>query len=239
MAIVNSELNSKLRSRLGYVAYEDIQDRIDNGQLDEYDVVIVKDQDTVAYIGPDLTVHNVTARIEAYMSEATAVRALNASSTTYVGMPLAVYYQGSYKLYVANGKPGNWEVLPAWGNPVNLSYNELVDVPIVNKEGTTDEVLILNQLSDGMYSVNGIFKITNDSSDTLYASSPELILVKDGGNIVMRVTGKDTISYDTTSGSEPIVDKVATESVVDQMIDTQFNERLEETSSQSIHDLFN
>lgn len=244
MAIVNE---SKLRSRLGYLAYNDIQDRIDNGQLDEYDLVIVKDQDTVAYIDPNMTIHNITSRLDVYVSESTAKRALNSSSTTYVGMPVGIYYQGSYKLYLVDGVAGDWNVLPAWGNPVNFSYNELVDVPLINKVGTVDDVIILNQLADGMYAVNGIFKVT-DSSESIINTSPELVIVKEGGNVVTRITGKDTLTYDTTSG-EPTVDKVATEQYlidngyttdtkVNEMIDEQFSERLEETSSESIQDLF-
>lgn len=234
MAIVDS----KYRSRLGYLNRDDIQDRIDNGLLDQYDVVLVKDQDTAAYIDPEGNIHDITARLSVYMSESTAIRALNSSITTYVGMPVAIWYEGSYKLYIVDGEPGDWSVLPAWGNPVNFSYNELVDVPLINKVGTIDDVVILNELVDGMYSVSGFFKVSETSSETFNSSSQELVIVKDGGDTVMRMTGKETISYDTTSGGEPVVDKVTTESKVDEMIDYQFNERLEETSSESIHDLF-
>ena len=245
MAIVNE---SKLRSRLGYLAYSDIQDRIDNGQLDEYDVVLVKDQDTVAYVAPDMSIHNITARLDVYMSESTAIRALNASETTYVGMPVAIYYQGSYKLYLVDGTQGNWNVLPAWGNPVSFSYNDLVDVPLINKIGTAEENVILNQLADGMYAVSGIFKITQ-TSETIIDTTPEIAIVKDNGAVITLISGKETVTYDTSGGGEPVADKVATEQYlidngyttdtkVDEMIDEQFNERLEETSSESIQDLF-
>ena len=245
MAIVNE---AKLRSRLGYLAYSDIQDRIDNGQLDEYDVVLVKDQDTVAYIAPDMSIHNITTRLDVYVSESTAIRALNVSETTYVGMPIAIYYQGSYKLYLVDGVQGDWSVLPAWGNPVNFSYNELVEVPLINKIGTVEENVILNQLADGMYAVSGIFKITQ-TSESIIDATPEIAIIKDNGMIVTLISGKETVTYDTSSGGEPIADKVATEQYlidkgyttdtkVDEMIDEQFNERLEETSSESIQDLF-
>ena len=234
-----AEIDAKLRSRLGYVNYDEIQDRIDNGQLDEFDVVIVKDQDTVSYIAPDLTIHNITTRLEIFVSESTAKRTLNASSTTYVGMPVAIYHEGSYKLYIVDGTPGDWEVLPAWGNPVNFSYNDLVDVPLINKTGTVGDMVILNELADGMYAVNGLFKVSNHSTEILNSSSPELVIVKSNGESVTRVTGKETLTYDTTGTGEPTVEKFTTESVVDEMIDEQFNERLEETSSDDIRDLFN
>lgn len=240
---------SNLRSRLGYLNYDEIPDRLEQGLLDQYDVILVKDEDTAAYIAPDLSIHKITARLDAYMSESTAKRILNSSPTTYVGMPVAIYYQGSYKLYLVDGEPNNWNVLPAWGNPVNFSYNELVDVPLINKVGTAEDIIILNQLVDGMYAVSGLFRITDSSSEIINETSPEIVIVKDNGAVVTRITGKDTLTYDTTSG-EPVVDKVATEqylvdngyttdTMVDQMIDEQFNERLEETSSESIQDLFN
>lgn len=236
-------LESKLQSRLGFLAYDEIEERIDHEdpqkRLDEYDIVLVKDQDTAAYIGPDKTIHKITTRLDAYVTESTAIRALNSSSTTYVGMPVAIYYEGSYKLYLVDGTQGDWHVLPAWGNPVNFSYNDLIDVPLINKTGTVGDIVILNELTDGMYAVNGLFKVTSSSSELFNESSPELVVVKDNGNSVTRITGKETLTYDTSSGGEPVVEKFTTESIVDEMIDEQFKERVEETSSDDIRDLFN
>ena len=236
-------LESKLQSRLGFLAYDEIEERIDHEdpqkRLDEYDIVLVKDQDTAAYIGPDKTIHKITTRLDAYVTESTAIRALNSSPTTYVGMPVAIYYEGSYKLYLVDGTQGDWHVLPAWGNPVNFSYNDLIDVPLINKTGTVGDIVILNELTDGMYAVNGLFKVTSGSSELFNESSPELVVVKDNGNSVTRITGKETLTYDTSSGGEPVVEKFTTESIVDEMIDEQFKERVEETSSDDIQNLFN
>lgn len=248
MAIVNE---AKLRSRLGYLAYSDIQDRIDNGQLDEYDVVLVKDQDTVAYVAPDKTIHNIGAKLQAFVSEGTAIRELNNSSTTYTCMPVAIYHDGSYKLYLTSGEPGDWQVIPAWGNETaGVLYDDLIGAPVLNQVGTAEEIVILNKLADGLYAVKGFFKITEESSELFNSSSCELVIVKENGALVTRIIGKDTLTYDTSSGVEPKVDKAATEQYlidngyttdtkVDEMIDEQFNERLEETSSESIQDLFN
>lgn len=227
---------SNLRSRLGYLAYADIQTRIDEGKLDEFDVVLVKDRDTAAYIAPDGSIHDITARMDAYLTESTAIRALNASPYTYVGMPVAIRYEGSYKLFIVDGEHGAWEVLPAWGNPVNFSYNELVDVPVINKTGTISEPVILNQLVDGMYAVNGIVKVTADSSSTTLFST-ELVVIKNNGNSIQRMSGDKTHSYEI-DGEIIKEAEVTTDDKVDEMIDIQFHERLEETSSESIQDLF-
>ena len=229
---------SNLRSRLGYLDYADIQDRINEGSLDQYDVVLIKDQDTVAYVAPDGTIHNITTRMNAYVSESAAKRALNASTTTYVGMPVAIYQQGSYKLYLADGIPGDWNVLPSWGKPDQFSYNELSDVPLINKVGTTEDVIILNELADGIYAVQGKFRITATLPKIYTAASPELVFVQNSGTVVKRISGQDIISYDITGGGEPTIDPVTTESKVNEMIDKQFEKRLEETSSESIQDLF-
>ena len=227
---------SNLRSRLGYLAYADIQDRLDNGLLDQYDVVLVKDRDTAAYIAPDGTIHDITARMNAYMSEATAVRALNASPYTYVGMPVAIWYEGSYKLYIVDGEPNNWAVLPAWGNPTNFSYNELVDVPVINKVGTISDPVILSELTDGMYAVVGVTRVTRDSS-IVSLSSPELVVVNNGGDSIQRMSGDKTYSYEI-DGELIKEAEVTTDEKVNEMIAEQFDERLEETSSESIQDLF-
>ena len=228
---------STLRSRLGYLAYDDIQDRLDNNLLDQYDVVLVKDRDTAAYIAPDGTIHDITARLNAYLTEATAIRALNASPTTYVGMPVAIRYEGSYKLYIVDGEPGNWAVLPAWGNPVNFSYNDLVDVPVINKVGTMAEPVILNELTDGIYAVVGVTRVINNS-EIINVPSPELVVIKDNGTSIQRMSGDKTYSYGIESG-EVKETEVTTDEKVNEMIDIQFNERLEETSSESIQELFN
>ena len=235
MAIINDKSN--LRSRLGYLAYEDIQSRVDDGLLDQYDVVLVKDRDTAAFIAPDGTIHDITARMNAYMSESTAIRALNSSATTYVGMPVAIWYQGSYKLYIADGTPGNWEVLPAWGNPVNFSYNELVDVPVINKVGTIAEPVILSELANGIYVVVGTTRVIS-SSEIITLLSPELVVVKNDGTSIQRMSGEKTHSYEI-DGGEVKEAEVTTDDDVYERIDEQFNERLEETSSESIQDLFN
>ena len=250
MAINNTRIDSKLRSRLGYLAYDEIQDRIDNGLLDQYDVVIVKDQDTVAYVAPDMSIHNVTSRLDAYMSESTAVRALNASPYTYVGMPVAIYHNGSYKLYLVDGEYGDWHVLPAWGNEAtDVYYDDIIGAPVLSKVGTMEDIIILNELADGIYAVKGLFRITSESSEIVNSSSYELVVVKENGKYVTRIEGKDTLTYDTSSAVQPSVDRsvtqtwldnngYTTDTVVDEMIDEQFNERLEETSSESIQDLF-
>ena len=227
---------SNLRSRLGYLAYADIQDRLDNGLIDQYDVVLVKDRDTAAYIAPDGTIHDITARMNAYMSEATAIRALNASAYTYVGMPVAIWYEGSYKLYIVDGEPNNWTVLPAWGNPTNFSYNDLVDVPVINKVGTISDPVILSELTDGMYAVVGVTRVTRDSS-IVSLSSPELVVVNNGGDSIQRMSGDKTYSYEI-DGELIKEAEVTTDEKVNEMIAEQFDERLEETSSESIQDLF-
>lgn len=229
----------KLRSRLGYLNHDEIQDRIDNGLLDQYDVVLVKDQDTAAFVAPDMSIHNITARISAYVSESTAIRALNADPTTYMCMPVAIYHEGSYKLFLTSGETGDWEVIPAWGNAISgVRYDELIGAPITNVIGELGNTVILDQLTDGIYAVKGLYKVTESSAELFNTSSFELILVKDNGNSVTRINGNDIINYDTTGSGEPTVDKTATEEKVDEMIDEQFNERLEETSSESIQDLF-
>lgn len=232
--------DSKLRSRLGYLNYDEIQDRIDNGQLDQYDVVLVKDQDTAAFVAPDMSIHNITARLSAYASESTAIRALNADPTTYMCMPVAILHDGSYKLFLTAGETGNWDVIPAWGNETaGVHYDELIGAPVLNKIGTADDIVILNQLPDGIYAVKGFYRITDTSSELFNPLSFELVLVKENGDEVTRILGKDIINYNTSGSGEPSADRSATEEKVDEMIDEQFQERLEETSSESIQDLFN
>ena len=58
------------------------------------------------------------------------------------------------------------------------SYNDLADIPVVNKEGSMGSEVVLSDLDDGVYSIKGNYVIGGSFSTTFIASSNAMILVE-------------------------------------------------------------
>ena len=89
---------------------------------------------------------------------------------------------------------------------------ELEVCGIPKKSGTLDNTLILSDLSDGLYQINGQYKITS-TGETTYSSSTDVITIIQTKNNIKRIctiTADDIITYSVDSELNITEDSVVT-----------------------------
>lgn len=90
---------AKDTTKIGYGNYENISTAIENGTLDEKDIVITKDTSELAYIRDDKSVQIIKSRLLRFNSLEEANTKLNKSSDTYAGQIINIQNSGDGKYY--------------------------------------------------------------------------------------------------------------------------------------------
>ena len=62
------------------------------------------------------------------------------------------------------------------------SYNDLADIPVINKVGSMGAEIILSDLDDGIYSVKGNYKIGGNMNTVYIASANTIVLIESDEN---------------------------------------------------------
>ena len=186
------------RAKWAYLSYDSIIAKIQEGKLDEYDVVYTKDTHENYVISPELELWAVRSRVYVFSSEDDANTQLNVNTDTYVGQIVSIIKGEVCKGYIVN-KNQNGVYYVEQLSPDNIDYNTLGNRPIENLIGTLDNRIIATNLTYGIYKIKGQYKI-NELEETEYLSADgDLILV--GDNSITRITSdtiyKYTINEDT------------------------------------------
>lgn len=157
------------RAKWAYLPYDSIQPKIDEGILDQFDVIYTSDSHENLIITPDLTLWSVMSRIYTFDSVADANTALNTNTDTYKGQIVSVLNGDKYTAYIVNQDPnGVYSVTTL--SAENVNYDNLGNRPIENLVGTLDVSIIVENLDTGMYKIKGQYKIYN-GEDTVYLSA--------------------------------------------------------------------
>ena len=90
------------RAKWAYLPYDSIQPKIDEGILDQFDVIYTSDSHENLIITPDLTLWSVRSRIYTFDSVADANTALNTNTDTYKGQIVSILNGDKYTAYVVN-----------------------------------------------------------------------------------------------------------------------------------------
>lgn len=191
------------RAKWAYLSYNSIQQKIDEGVLDSYDVIYTKDTHENYIITPELDIWSVRSRIYTFDSVSEANEKLNINTDTYKGQIVAILNDDKYKAYIVNQNENSiYYTTPL--SEDHIDYNTLGNKPIENLVGTLDEPIIITSLSSGHYKIKGQYKIAN-SEETVYLSATgDLFILED--NLIKRIT-KDTIT-DYIINNDVIVKKV-------------------------------
>ena len=181
------------RAKWAYLPYNSIQQKIDEGVLDAYDVIYTKDSHENVIITPDLTLWSVKSRIYTFDSVADANTALNTNTDTYKGQIVSILNGDKYTAYIVNQDPNGVYFATAL-SAENIDYNTLGNRPIKNLIGTLDIPIMISSLDVGMYKVKGQYKISATDITTYLSTDGDLFIIEesDAEKFIKRFT-KDTI----------------------------------------------
>lgn len=191
-----AKTKSNARSQIGYLAYNDIADRITNQILDMYDVVFTSDTHECFVISPDLIPFPIKSRVYTFNTIEEAETTLNQSADTYQGQFVAILNNGKYIGYIVNQTSEKYTVSPI-SEGRELDYNTLGNRPIVNMIGTLDEPIMVSDLSTGIYKIKGQYKIS-DLEETIYLSASDtLFIINNETDMVQikKITSDEIVNY--------------------------------------------
>ena len=181
------------RAKWAYLPYNSIQQKIDEGKLDSYDVIYTSDSHENLIIAPDLTLWSVRSRIYTFDSVADANTALNTNTDTYKGQIVSILNGDKYTAYIVNQDPNGVYFATAI-SAENIDYNTLGNRPIENLVGTLDSPIMISNLDTGMYKVKGQYKISATDITTYLSTDGDLFIIEVSSTekFIKRFT-KDTI----------------------------------------------
>lgn len=184
-------------SRLAYLTYSDMIQKIQDKEIDEYDIVYSKDRLITYLISEELEPIEMRSRVYVFNDEETAIVQLNQNTDTYIGQIVAILYNGIYRGYIVNEKDGKFIVTPLWEHSEPIDYNTLGNRPIESLIGTFGNTIIVSELDTGIYSIRGQYKITEDDK-TLNISSNDVIFIvnkEDNSIMIKKITSENIIDY--------------------------------------------
>lgn len=190
--------SAKNRSRYGYLNLADIQDRIDSGKLDAYDLIYTKDTHECYILTEDLEQVPIKSRVYQFPTEEEALLYLNAATDTYEGQLVAIKKKNRYKAYIVNKDDEDlWCVTLLSDADEQIDYNTLGNRPITNLTGTLANPIIVETLDNGIYSISGQYKVF-DSIDTIFSSYENHIFLVEKSETethIKDISSTDVITY--------------------------------------------
>lgn len=221
------------RVKYAYVNYGDIQERIDSGGIDQYDIVLTKDTHEQYLIKEDLTPLRIISKVYCFNSVENAKETLNASTDTYEGQIIAIADNelGVFHGYIVNKSNDEYTVTSLADSGNQIDYNALAHRPVINKTGTLANPLIVGELDNGLYSVSGEYKIFTEYP-TVFSSSINHLFVVEKDNAIVYVkdvSAKKIVTYILSNGEVTISDTVTIDYLKDNKYITEndFNAKIE------------
>lgn len=203
------------RVKYAYLNYDDIQERIKNGDIDEYDIVFTKDTHEQYFLREDLSLVNIKARIYRFDSVAIAIEQLNLNTDTYEGQIVAIADNdlGVYHGYIVNKSGDKYTVLSIADSGTVIDYDTLSHQPIINKKGTLSDTLIVGNLDNGFYSVSGEYKIFEEHITSFSTSTEHLfaVEVKENVKYVKEISAEKITTYTLSDGVVSVQETVTTD----------------------------
>lgn len=221
------------RVKYAYVNYGDIQERIDSGEIDQYDIVLTKDTHEQYLIKEDLTPLRITSKVYCFNSVENAKETLNASTDTYEGQIIAIVDNelGVFHGYIVNKSNDEYTVTSLADSGNQIDYNALAHRPVINKTGTLANPLIVGELDNGLYSVSGEYKIFTEYPTVFSSSINHLFVVEKDNDIVYvkDVSAKKIVTYILSNGEVTISDTITIDYLKDNKYITEndFNAKIE------------
>jgi len=193
---------AETRAKFGYLTYDSMIQKIDDGVLNAYDFVFTKDTKEYYIITEEFKPLAIKARIYVFNSIEEAENILNGAEDTYVGQIVSILEEDVYRGYIVNYSYGKYNVVPLYKDPSKIDYDALLNVPIKNLVGTLDNKLVVCKLSSGTYKIKGQYQIIEDSDAFYLSSDGDLLIVNDSDGIsIKRITSDSIENFKIVDGS--------------------------------------
>lgn len=201
------------RVKYAYLNYGDISSRIENGDVDAYDIVFTKDTHEQYFIKEDLGLLRIISKVYCFDSIQSAKESLNNNTDTYAGQIVAITDNdsGAYHGYIVNKGDEEYTVTSLADSGTQIDYDTLAHRPIINKVGEVGNPIIIGSLDNGLYSILGSYKIFDEYETNFSTSTKHLFLVdrSEMDVYVKDISAKEIITY-TLSNGEVTISRILT-----------------------------
>lgn len=192
-------------SKFVYINKDSIQKNINSGALDAYDFVICKDTHEFLMITRDMNLLSINSKVYRYLDNESAEKELNENSDTYEGQIVAVASKrGTYEAYIVNkNSQGKFYTTPLNAYSGEVDYNNLQHRPIENLNGIISSPIVIDSQKDGIYKVNGSYKIS-ENLETIFSSvNNNLFIVSHQNNVVRikKISADEIVDYVIDNGT--------------------------------------
>lgn len=220
---------ASLTTKFAVANYGDIQSLIDQGLLSYPTYVFCRDNNTLVFIDKNAKPQDIRSLNQGSIITTEELPTENIQSNTF---------------YICNGIGYlliNDILVPVFKelseNTGASSYDDLSEVPLVNKRGTIVSPVVLSDLGVGCYSISGQYQIGGNLTTTYVPSSNVIILVDldEEYKYITRIDGKKVVVYTIALETMEVVsDEYATQTWVKAQ-----GYATENFVNQAIEDLYN
>lgn len=185
-----------------------IQGYIDSGVLKYPSYVLCKNDYDWIYIDKNLEMQNIKGYAQASMFVVDELPENFKQNSFYVCNGIG---------YLAIGG----KLVPVFRDITDgaTSYNDLADIPVINKTGSIGAEIILSELDDGNYSIKGQYKISSTSTTVSVSSVNTMFLIESDGDFknITKLGAKKicVYKYNVVSG-EVVTDEYITKNWVEE-----------------------
>ena len=202
--------NNKVK--FGFLFYSDILPKIQDGILDQYDVVFTKDTRETYIISQDLEPIAIRNKVYVFSSIQEAEETLNKNTDTYVGQIVSILDKTTYKGFIVDKKDDTFFVIPLC-DLSSIDYDILGNKPIINLKGASNNPIIISSLTDGLYSISGHYKIAKNDFTVHLNPNPTIFIIKSENEIIFikKIATKEIVDYEVSDNSSKISNRYVTE----------------------------
>ena len=186
-------------SRFFFSSYREIQDHINAGTVNQWDIVLCSDTQEMLLVTDDFSLVPIQSRVYRFSSIASAESFLNSHKDSYPGQVISILSSvtGSYQAYMVNQRSNGTFFVQSISvyNSSDLDYNTIGNRPIDNIGGTMEQPTVLDTLDDGMYKISGAYKISDKLETVFQNLNGDLITVEhDLEGVSIKVISSSSIS---------------------------------------------
>jgi hypothetical protein len=204
--------NKNNHTRYFYANKSKIQDNINSGVINEWDIIICEDTKEQILITDELEQVVIKSRVYRFESIDSAEEFLNNQTDTYEGQIVSILSEkNGYTAYIVNKNSlGKFIVKPiSVYDSSNLNYSELGERPIDNLQGDIENPVILNGQLENIYKVNGAYKLSETYPTIFQSSNSNLYLISydENNNCLIRIISTTNITDYTVAPDGEILSK--------------------------------